>query len=656
MSDEFLDAFVRESEENIVDLNNALLDLEDDPSDREAIDLVFRTAHTLKGNFAAMGFGNAAELAHVLEDLLDEIRQDRVAVTPSVMDHLFDGIDDIESAVREIERSGDTSIDPAGTVEALRELLDGDQGPVSVPEAEDASKTDEGGNDTIGGSADPAIQALIDDEAELPDSGVVYRVRVDLEASEMKGVDGMLVLQAVADEYELLGSGPDRDAIEDGEYDGGFDLLVGTSEDTDVETFLDGLSTVDASSVEDVTHALSARADESSDSSGGGDDDQNASVNSIRSVRVDVEQLDELYSLVEQLVTSRIKLRRSVGGSDDRGATGDLDELDKITTNLQNTVMDMRLIPLRKVVNTFPRLVRDVARDLEKEVDFGMTGTDVELDRTILDEISDPLMHILRNSVDHGIERPDVREAAGKSREGTVRLHASRERDHVEVVVEDDGAGLDADAIREVAMERDVLTEQEIEAMADEAVYDLIFHPGFSTSEEVTDVSGRGVGMDVVHSTVERLDGSVSVSSTPGEGTTVTLRLPISVAIVRVLFVQVADRVFGLPIKAVDEITPVSDVKTVNGQPAIEHDDSIYPVLDLRERLAGAAPAANGDGMFLRIRETERPVALRCDSINRQEEVVTKPLEGELSDVAGVSGTAVVGDGQVVPIIDVVSL
>lgn len=318
--------------------------------------------------------------------------------------------------------------------------------------------------------------------------------------------------------------------------------------------------------------------------------------------------------------------------------------------------MDMRLIPLRKVVNTFPRLVRDIARSQGKQVDFSMAGTDIELDRTILDEISDPLMHVLRNAVDHGIESPAEREASGKSSEGTIRLRASRERDHVEVAVEDDGAGLDPDAIRRKAVEKGVRSESELESMDDEEVFDLIFHPGFSTSEEVTDVSGRGVGMDVVKSTVNRLDGSVSVTSAPGEGTTVTLRLPVTVAIVRVLFIEVADRVYGLPIKSIDEITRAGSFDTVNGQEVIDHDDVIYPVLDLRERLTDAAPKENGDGMLLRIRESDRAVALRCDAVDRQEEVVIKPLEGELKDVPGMSGTAVVGDGKVVPIIDVVSL
>ncbi|MFC6726011.1 ATP-binding protein, partial [Halobium palmae] len=312
----------------------------------------------------------------------------------------------------------------------------------------------------------------------------------------------------------------------------------------------------------------------------------------IASVRVDVDRLDELYGLVEQLVTSRIKLRREM---DDSGIekSENLDELDKISSNLQNTVMDMRLIPLKKVVNTFPRLVRDVARDQEKQVDFDIEGEDIELDRTILTEIRDPLMHILRNAVDHGIESPEEREAAGKSPEGHIELTATRERDHVTIRVSDDGAGLDVERLREKAVEKGVRTEAELAEMSDSDVYDLVFHPGFSTSEEVTDISGRGVGMDVVHSTVKQLDGTVSVDSEEGQGTIVSLRLPVTVAIVKVMFVEVGGTEYGIPVKNIEEIARARDVRTVNGREVIEHDDEIFPVVRLGEVLGEMPDGGN---------------------------------------------------------------
>ncbi|MFB6297985.1 MAG: chemotaxis protein CheW, partial [Salinirussus sp.] len=368
----------------------------------------------------------------------------------------------------------------------------------------------------------------------------------------------------------------------------------------------------------------------------------------------------DLHGLVEQLVTSRIKLRRAVEQRNVDSAEETLSELDKITANLQNTVMDMRLIPLKKVVGKFPRVVRDLARELDKEVDFEIVGEEIELDRTILTEISDPLMHVLRNAVDHGIEDPDERERLGKPRTGQITLRASRERDHVNIQVEDDGAGLDVADIEEQAIESGVRDPGELEAMDDSAIYDLVFHPGFSTAEEVTDVSGRGVGMDVVHDTVTKLDGSVSVDSTLGEGTTVSLRLPVTMAIVKVLFVEVGDEEYGVPIKNVDEITRTDEIRQVNERDVIKHNDEIYPVVDLAETFDVPRAATDGGsdagGMLVRIRESERQIALRCDSVNAQEEVVVKPLEGILSGTPGLSGTAVLGDGNIVHILDVVTL
>jgi two-component system chemotaxis sensor kinase CheA len=320
----------------------------------------------------------------------------------------------------------------------------------------------------------------------------------------------------------------------------------------------------------------------------------------------------------------------------------------------------MRLVPMKKIVGKFPRVVRDLAREQNKDIDFEMNGTDVELDRTILDRLSDPLIHILRNAVDHGIESPEEREAAGKDPEGSIVLEARRERDRAIIQVEDDGGGLDADEIRKKAFEQEIRDSDELEQMDDENVYDLIFHPGFSTTDEVTDVSGRGVGMDVVHNTVTRLDGSVNVDSEPGEGTTVTLELPVSIAIVKVLFVEAGDHEFGIPIKKIDKVSRYEGAESVNGDEMIEHDEELYNVIHLHEALDTVIQNGDGsgdedveDGMLIRVRGDERRVALYCDTVSDQEEVVVKPLEGVLSGTPGLSGTAVLGEGNVVPVLDV---
>ncbi|MFB6146717.1 MAG: ATP-binding protein [Halobacteriaceae archaeon] len=721
MTDQYLETFVRESEERITKLNNALLQLEDDPDDDEAMAVIFRTAHTLKGNFGAMGFQDGSDLAHSIEDLLDAIRDGDCAVTPEVMDLIFDGVDQLERILGEIEERGEADVDTSETTAAIRAVMD-DDGGVGTDIAGADTASDAGGDS--GDDNDPTAgeeSASGDGAGAASDCGGESRVAAEVViGGEMPSVDGMLLLDAAREAFEVVETTPAEAAIEDGDYDGTVELVVAAGDPEAVAETLSGLKPVDhverSALVAGGSEPLTRPTDPSGatdaggrptgpdagageDDSGDGDTADSGTVRSaeedvdpdaspdesedgtddeavvadpdedtdptgetdpaadeIKSVRVDVDQLDDLHGLVEQLVTSRIKLRQSVEDSDVAAAADNLDELDKITANLQNTVMDMRLIPVRKAVSKFPRLVRDLAREQDKEIDFEMSGTDVELDRTILDEISDPLMHVIRNAVDHGIEPPAEREQKGKPREGQIRLRAERERDHVTIQVADDGAGLDPERLKSEALQEGVRTQEELDAMDEDDVYDLVYHPGFSTSEEVTDVSGRGVGMDVVHNTVSRLDGSVSVESEPDEGTTVTLELPVSVAIVKVLFVGVGDEQYGIPIKNIDEVRRSEAPETIDGREVVSYDDTLYPVVHLRDRLDVPGATANGDGMFVRIRDSERPVVLHCDAVDQQEEVVIKPFQGQLADTPGLSGTAVVGDGNVIPILDVVTL
>ncbi|TKR28295.1 chemotaxis protein CheA [Natronomonas salsuginis] len=668
MNDDHIHAFVSECRENITDLNNALLALEDDPDDDEAIESVFRTAHTLKGNFGAMGFSNASELAHVLEDLLDEIRGGEIEVTPDIMDAAFDGVDRIETIVGEIDRDGESATDPVETTARLRAAID----------AGAAHKAASDTGDSTSGAEVGASSAVSPPPMDDADKFAHGRISVDPEG--MLGVDALLILEALADAFGEFRTVPPRDEVEEGAYDGSFDVFV---PDVSADAFgeeLDGIGAVESFEVSTGTPRTDTDAPDSAPPGDDGDEENQRTTsstggNDISSVRVDVDRLDELHGLVEQLVTGRITIRRAIEEGDTEMASTSLNDFDKMTSRLQNTVMDMRLIPLRRVVSNLPRVVRDVARSQGKDVSFEMRGEDIELDRSILTEIEDPLIHILRNAVDHGVESPDAREAAGKPREGTIELRASRQRDHVTIAVSDDGGGIDPDEMRAKAAEENVIPRSEAETLSDDEAYDLVFHPGFSTAGEVTDVSGRGVGMDVVHSTVEQLDGTVNVESALGEGTTVELRLPVSVAIVDVLFVAVGDREYGIPIKNIDELTHAAETETVHGTEVVRHDDEVYPVIELGDalHLDGEAAFADGetlaadggtlaeasdddDEMLVRIRQSVRPVALRCDSFSDQEEVVVKPLEGPLSGIPGIGGTAILGDGNIVPILDVVSL
>ena len=716
-------AFVAEAEDGITDLNNALLALEADPEDAEAMDDVFRVAHTLKGNAAAMGYGDVSSFGHALEDLLDAVRQGDQEVTPKLMDLLFEGVDTVEAMVTEIADTGEVSTDPSDLETRLREMEErgtvGDEDGANADDDARVVAADE--RDETDHAADIPDEADAEDDSdslavpELP-TGVddlsepVTHANVTIGETAMAGVDAALVLQALDGQFEEHVTSPGPDALEDGSYDEGFDVFVGAADPTVVAEGLNALTQVESVATATLgdsagerseapetadSEAIPVDADERQNEADGeteptvsGSDSSDSSDSSpdrdeIKSIRVDVNQVDELYGLVEQLVTSRIKLRRELETADAQSDA--LNELDKLASSLQDTAMDMRLIPFAQVSDSFPRLVRDISRDLDKQIAFNIEGDDVELDRTILTEIRDPLVHVLRNAVDHGIESPEEREAAGKDPTGRIRLTAERERDHVIIEVADDGGGLDPGQLREKAVNEGVKSREAVEAMEDEEVYDLVFHPGFSTAEEVTDVSGRGVGMDVVRTTARDLDGSVTVESDPGEGTTVRFRLPVTVAIVKVMFVDVGGTEYGIPIKSIAEVARANDVEEVHGDEIVRHEDDLYPVIRLNDRLVDSdvsppsSASANGvgdssvtvdgdgepattdggvtdEGMLVRIREETRQVALHCDAVLDQEEVVVKPLDGPLSGTAGLSGTAVLGDGDVVAVLDVVSL
>lgn len=381
----------------------------------------------------------------------------------------------------------------------------------------------------------------------------------------------------------------------------------------------------------------------------------------IKSIRVDVSRLDELYSQMQELITNRIRLRRAIEGARTQDtslaqALDDLDSLEKVSSRMQDTIMNIRLVPLSQATERLPRIARDVSREQGKDVEFEMEGTEVELDRAVLGEIGDPLMHIVRNAVSHGIESPDEREASGKSREGHVTLTAERQRDRVEVTVSDDGRGMDADALRQEAVEDGLLSEEEAGQITDEQACELAFRPGFSTAQEVTETSGRGVGMDVVYDTVRSLDGSVSIESEPGEGTTIRLRLPVSLAIEDMLFVRVGGEEYGLPIKNVDEISYVSNIESVEGEDTHVHEDEVYPLVRLGEALEGGSDTDGYNGRLVRIRDDVRQIALHCDAVVGQEEVVVEPFDGVLNSIPGLSGATVLGEGNVINILDVETL
>ncbi len=664
MSDVF-DTFIRESQDDLLQLNNSLLALEDNPSDAEAIDAVFRVSHNLKGNFGAMGFEAPSNLAHALEDLLDEVREGEMAVTNDRMNLLFEAVDSLDEMVTQIDESGEVQLDPSATVNQLRAEIDGSDGAEVTAEAESETAADSD-TETEAASIDIPFEALAETDATEADS--VFHLDLTIGDGESNLVDAMFILGDIQDGYTVHAGEPPITDIESGEFDDGFELYVSPDEQADAEAIFeeyDGHRYLESVEVVDVTDDVRSRFvdEEPSDDDDSSMDESGGSVldnhdTEIESIRVDVTTIDELYNQVEEMVTSRIKLRNTIEDLGVSEVEKELSEHDKITSRIQDTVLEMRLVPVRTIAGHFPRLVRDIAQDQGKEIDFEMTGVDIEMDRSILNEMRDPLVHLIRNAIDHGIEEPDVREAKGKPREGTIELRGTRERDTVTLAIEDDGAGLDPERLRKKAIEKDVMSPAKVQSLERSEVYELIFHPGFSTNDEVTDISGRGVGMDVVNRVVQSVDGDIDVDSEPGEGTCVTLTLPVSVAIERVLFVETGGEAYGIPIKNVDDISVISDldIQSIDDSKILSHDSKTYPIIDLGESLNVPETEKRDDDLIVRIKDGIRKVALRCDGMNGQEEVVIKPFHGSLSSTEGISGASVLGEGDVVMILDVESL
>ncbi len=489
---------------------------------------------------------------------------------------------------------------------------------------------------------------------------------------------------------EIRSTLPEREALEEGEYDDSFQVALESGDPAAVEpSKLRKVESVevtndqtekepeagdagDPEEVEGSTTTASADDEDgsSSDDDGfdagddtGGSDEPGGSLESsgedeaIKSVRVDVDQLDEMMSNVNELVITKIQLQHAVERRDYEQLRKRADKLDKLSEKMRDDIMDARLVPLKKITGKYPRIVRDVARKEGKEVDFDVEGEDIELDRSILENLKEPIVHLLKNSVDHGIEAPEDRVEAGKPRKGNVVLEAERYQDRVEIQIRDDGAGLEADEIRAKAVERGVVSAQEAERMPDDEVYELVLESGFSTKEEVTDTSGRGVGLNAVQEAIRENEGSIGISSEPGEGTVVTLTLPIDITVVDAMLIGVDGRKYAVPMKAVSAVSSRedADIDRIQGEEVCVVGDDPRPLIDLPRSFApdGGADDGEAGGMILHFRDEVREASIECSEVYGQQEIVVQPFEGALAEVDTFSGTAILGKGEVVPVLEV---
>ncbi len=639
---EYKEIYAVEAAEHLQSMNDALLSLEKDPKNIETINIMFRAAHTLKGMSATMGYSSIAELTHDMENLMDKIRRNETMLDATGINLLFEILDTLEKMVEAAENSSQYNI--SSLIDRLSLLSNREGTAEPVPEKPEAGEK---------------IGTARTVRPEIAKKGCnIFNIKVTLhESCVLKSARSAVVLRNLSEFGEIIETIPPIKDIEDEKFDRIFTVVVSTKEDAQklensVRNTLE-ISKVDIKPL-DTNYALAEKKEDKTCSG----DTSRAAVKNVQSVRVGIERLDSLMNLVGELVINKIRLMQLAADHKLIDLEETLASLNRLTNDLQEEIMATRMVPIEQIFNRFPRMVRDLAKKEGKEIELVLEGGDIELDRTVLDEVGDPLVHMLRNCVDHGIESPQDREKLGKSPKGMVRLTARRERNYVVIDVEDDGRGMDAEKFRKTAVSKGLMTKEEVSKLTDTEALNLSFLPGFSTAEKVTDVSGRGVGMDVVKTKIETLGGSVKLESMVGKGTKVTLKLPLTVAIIHSLMVKIDRETYAIPItNVVRDLAIKKDmIKTIKGEEAILTMGEVLPIIRLHT-LFGVNSSDSDDMVVVVVERGGSNVGIVVDQVIGQQEVIIKKLDNRiLKGVKGFAGATILGDGNVALILDVGTL
>lgn len=593
--DEIINDFITESSEALESLDQKFMELEKNPADTKLLNDIFRSVHTIKGAAGFLGFQQMVEVSHVTEDILNKLRKAEMMVDASIMDAILQAVDLIKVLLNNIREKNGRQEDVAPVTALLNQVLLGAGGQT----VQAAAATEPSVNDVASQSCG---QAAADE------------LVINIPAAATEPLSDVPVVRAVVEPVSKQ---------------------VPEAEQPRQQT--------------------------------GKNDEAAPSRDKEQSIRVDLDRLDAVLNLAGELVLSRNRLVR-LGGKfsewdSENHLVSQLDEaisqLGLVTTDIQLAVMKMRMQPVAKVFNRFPRMVRDLARQTGKEVELSISGEETELDKTVIEEIGDPLVHLVRNSIDHAMEDPQERVAAGKPRCGTIMLKAYQEGRHIVVSVSDDGKGIDHERIRISALEKGLISAEEAERMSVKDALNLIFIPGFSTAKQVSSISGRGVGMDVVKTNITKINGTISIDSEVGRGTTILFRLPLTLAIIQALTVEASGELFGIPLSTVIENIRVTgdEIKTIDGREVIHIRGSIYPVIRLGSLVSGSGNRSEAQWKYIVILGIgEKQVGILVDRLHGQEEIVLKSMGEYLRGTEGISGACINGDGNVILVLDVAGL
>ena len=667
---QYLDIFLEESKEHLHSLNEKLLILEKDPQDTAALNEIFRAAHTLKGMSSTMGFDDVADLTHHMENVLSDLKQGELAVSTDVVDILFACFDRLQMMIDQIEKgSSSPSSDNADLIQALEAIKDRPAGePLPGIEAELLEKSRDDGEQASFIFNEYDITVM---KEAISRAFQVYYLKVAVHPDcLMKSVRAFMVFKILEEEGEIIKSNPSAQDLDEGKFEGYFELVYLTRlAQEEITTRVNSISEIELEAIQEInlehvnreqdSVGRQEQPDEMEEVQASGPVPDEGKARKVKqTVRVDIERLDNLMNLVGELVMHKGRLEQIGQTRQVTDLNETIEQIDRITTDLQSVVMKVRMVPIEQVFNRFPRMVRDLAKELNKEVDFYIEGKETELDRTVIDEIGDPLVHLLRNSLDHGIEPAEERIKQGKPAVGTVMLRARHEGNNVYIEVEDDGAGLNAENILAKAVDKGLIDAKEAKQMGMEEAVDLLFSPGFSTSSTITDVSGRGVGLDVVKTKIESLNGEIFVDSTPGRGTRFRIKLPLTLAIIQALMIGIQDEVYAIPLSSVDETTMIqkSDIKMVQNQEVMMLRGNVLPIFRLAQLLELPETEQKDEMYIVVVRKGERQIGLMVDTLIGQQEIVIKSLGKLLTGIPGIAGAIVAGDGNVRLILDITTL
>jgi two-component system chemotaxis sensor kinase CheA len=662
ISEEEFKVFLQETEEQIELLDNNIILLE--KGNQDILQDVFRAAHTIKGSSAMVGLKPMTELTHVMENLLDNLRSGQLKVSPLLIDALLAGLDTLKMMKDEIASGQDISCDSQPAVVQLQAVMECVSGLKATI------------NSTETPAMPPDVSNLIEN-AQMAGQRI-FHVKMEFNPeSEWVCVRALQAFNHLTPLGKVVYSTPTQAEIEADQCETSLRLIFITDTDADaIRGELVSIAEVKSVDVTDFEAPAAAQSPAAAAAAitGSGDASkpeaqERSESQSFQSVRIDVQVLDNLMNIVEELVIDRSRIGQVCKQLSDRYTSDDLiqdlsqtsDHVIKVINELQNNIMKVRMIPIGTIFNRFPRLVRDLAQLQHKEVDFKISGGETELDRSIIEQIRDPLIHLIRNAVDHGIESPELRKAAGKPTMATVNLSATQEQEHIVITLKDDGKGIDAAKVRDSAVAKGQITVEAAQAMTEYDALHLIFSNGVSTAEKVSEVSGRGVGMDIVRTNIENLGGSIKVETRVGEGTTFIINLPLTVAIIQSIMVKSAGTTFAVPLNSVLETIKLkaSDVKTIVGREVIHLRDSIIPILRLNSILGVVVnkdEKTAGHVLVIVVKVGKSKIGLIIDAVIEPQEIVVKPLSGYLEDVQGIAGATICGNGEVALILDVNSL